>query len=297
MIRIALLLILFVFSLQAKEIFFSVDNTAYIWKKIQVTQLQDAFSTRKGINFTYASGEGDIAKQVKDIEGAIEKGVDLLIVSPVDAQVIASVVEKAYDSGIKIIFAIRSANTQKFHTYIHPDDKIIAQNAAKYILQTRKNPKIVMIQGRVGANTVTNRKEGFLQVIENAPDAQMAAIKVGNYKPDEALAVMDEIISQGVEFNAVYTHNDAMQEGVRIALETNNIDYNDVTLVGIDYISQAQEAIKQGKMDATFTYPTSVDVIVESAIALLEGKTVKKDIVVPSVLITKDNVDAIAPLF
>jgi ribose transport system substrate-binding protein len=297
MIRIALLLILFVFSLQAKEVFFSVDNTAYIWKKIQVTQLQDAFSTRKGINFTYASGEGDIAKQVKDIEGAIEKGVDLLIVSPVDAQVIASVVEKAYDSGIKIIFAIRSANTQKFHTYIHPDDKIIAQNAAKYILQTRKNPKIVMIQGRVGANTVTNRKEGFLQVIENAPDAQMAAIKVGNYKPDEALAVMDEIISQGVEFNAVYTHNDAMQEGVRIALETNNIDYNDVTLVGIDYISQAQEAIKQGKMDATFTYPTSVDVIVESAIALLEGKTVKKDIVVPSVLITKDNVDAIAPLF
>lgn len=297
MIRIALLLILFVFSLQAKEVFFSVDNTAYIWKKIQVTQLQDAFSTRKGINFTYASGEGDIAKQVKDIEGAIEKGVDLLIISPVDAQVIASVVEKAYDSGIKIIFAIRSANTQKFHTYIHPDDKIIAQNAAKYILQTRKNPKIIMIQGRVGANTVTNRKEGFLQVIENAPDAQMAAIKVGNYKPDEALAVMDEIISQGVEFNAVYTHNDAMQEGVRIALEANNIDYNDVTLVGIDYISQAQEAIKQGKMDATFTYPTSVDVIVESAIALLEGKTVKKDIVVPSVLITKDNVDAIAPLF
>jgi ribose transport system substrate-binding protein len=297
MIRIALLLVLFVFSLQAKEVFFSVDNTAYIWKKIQVTQLEQAFSAHTNINFSYASGEGDIAKQVRDIEGAVERGVDLLIVSPVDAQIIAGVVEKVYDKGIKIIFAIRAAHTQKFHTYIHPDDKIIAQNAAKYILQTVKNPKIVMIQGRVGANTVTNRKEGFLEVIENAPHAQMAAIKVGNYKPDEALAVMDEIISQGIEFNAVYTHNDAMHEGVRIALEANGIDYNDVTLVGIDYISQAQEAIQQGKMDATFTYPTSVDVIVQSAIALLEGKTVKKDIVVPSVLITKDNVDAVAPLF
>lgn len=298
MVRIALLVILLFHSLVfAKEVFFSVDNTSYIWKEIQVKQLQSEFAKHSEVNFSYASGEGNIAKQVSDLEKAIAKDVDLIIVSPVDAQIVAAVVEKAYAKGIKVIFATRKAQTQNFHSYIHPDDRLIAQEAAKYIIKSVKNPKVVMIQGRIGANTVTNRREGFKEVIDATPNAKITALKVGNYKPDEALKVMDEVIREGIKFNAVYTHNDAMQEGVRIALQKHGYDFDKVVLVGIDYIKAAQEAIKNGQMDATFTYPTSYKEIVQTALQLLDNKSVQKDIIVPSTLITKENINKVEPLF
>lgn len=298
MLRVLLLIILFLnVSSAANKVFFSVDNTSYIWKEIQVKQLQNEFAKHQHIKFSYASASGNIANQVHDIEDAIEKGVDVLIVSPVNAQVITEVIEKAYDKGIKVIFAIRAANTKKYHTYIHPDDNQIAQRAAKYILQTTKDPKVVMIQGRLGANTVKNRREGFVKIFNKHAHAKIVAMEVGNYKPDVALSIMDKLINEKVQFNAVYTHNDAMQEGVRIALKTNGYDLSKITLVGIDYIKEAQEAIEKGEMDATFTYPTSYEQIVKSTLLLLQDKTVDKDIVVPSTLITKDNIKKIEPLF
>ncbi|MGM0624177.1 MAG: substrate-binding domain-containing protein, partial [Campylobacterota bacterium] len=225
------------------------------------------------------------------------KGVDAIIVSPVDAAVVAPVIDKAYDKGIKIVFAIRAADTQKYHTYIHPDDRLIAQDAAKYIISRQEQPRVVMIQGKVGANTVTNRKEGFEEVFKRNSDAQIVEIAVGNYNPDEALAVMDQIIQSKIEFNAVYTHNDAMQEGVRIALAKNGIDFDAVTLVGIDYIKESQRAIQNGQMDATFTYPTAAKEIAFYTDALLRNKAVDKEIIVTSIRITKDNVDKVTPLF
>lgn len=298
MLRVFILLILLLYTAAAKqEVFFSVDNTSYIWKEIQVKQLQKEFLAYEDIAFSYANGEGNIAKQVSDLEKAIAKKVDAIIVSPIDTQLIAKVVDKAYDQGIKVIFAIRRANTHKYHSYIHPDDRLIAQAAAKYVLLKRSDAKIVMIQGRVGANTVRNRKKGFLEVIEQSYDAKVVAIEVGNYKPDEALKVMDKIIKKGIEFNVVYTHNDAMQEGVRIALKEHGFDLSKILLVGIDYIKDAKEAIKRQEMDATFTYPTSAKQIASTTVKLLNGKKAKKDIIVPSTLITKENIEKVEPLF
>ncbi|MGM0534018.1 MAG: substrate-binding domain-containing protein [Campylobacterota bacterium] len=298
MLRAALLLILlFSFSSGANKVVFCIDNTDYVWKRIQLQQLGDRFAQIKQIDFSYKNGKGDIAKQVDDIEKSLDQGADALIISPVNAAITAPVIEKAYDAGVKIIYAIRAADTDRFHTYIHPDDYQIAAEAARYILQQLKNPKAVMIQGRLGANTVKKRKEGFVHEFQKHGSAEITAVKTGNYTPDGALKAMDSIIEEGIEFNAVYTHNDAMQQGVRIALQKHGIDFKDVVLVGIDYIKEARDAIKAGQMDATFTYPTCADDIVQATSALLAGKEVKKDITVASQRITTENVDTIKPLF
>jgi ribose transport system substrate-binding protein len=294
-----LLLLIVTFSLlNAKTVVaFAQDNMGYIWKRIQINEIKKLFENDDNIEFIYKDGKAKIAKQISDIEYFTNQNVDILIVSPINADMVVPALENAYKKGIKIVFAIRNANTNHYTTYIHPSDKEIGQNAAKYIAKTVKNPRIVMLQGRAGANTVKMRRDGFLEEIAKYPNAVVVANKIANYKREQALTKMDEIIKEGIKFNAVYTHNDAMLDGVRVALKKNNIDLSKVVMVGIDYILEAQKAIAKNEQSATFTYPTCSIEIYNNIQKIIKGEKIEKDIIVPSQIITKDNYKEINPLF
>lgn len=294
-----LLLIFFTLFLFSKEfvVAFSQDNMGYIWKRIQISELQELFKDEKGMKFIYQDGESSIAKQISDIESFTKKRVDILIVSPAHAQAIVPALQKAYEKGIKIIFAIRNAQMQQYVSYIHPSDYAIGKEAALYIARKLKETRIVMLQGKQGANTVINRKQGFVDELSKHDNARIVADEVANYKREQALEKIEEIIKKGISFNAVYSHNDAMLDGVRVALKKNGIDLSTITLVGIDYILEAKRAISKGEQSATFTYPTCSNEIFQTVKKIFREEKVSKDIVIDSLLITQKNYKEIQPLF
>ena len=88
-----------------------------------------------------------------------------------------------------------------------------------------------------------------------------------------------------------------MAIGVRIALKKAGIPLKKKLIVGIDYISEAREAIQSGEQAASFLYPTCAKEAADAVIKILQGKSVQKIIQVKSEMITKDNVNKISPIF
>ena len=108
---------------------------------------------------------------------------------------------------------------------------------------------------------------------------------------------MDELLNEGVVFDAIYAQSDSMATGIRLALKKHGINPKSLPIVGIDYISEAREAIRSGEQDATFTYPTSGPEAEVYILKILKGEQTPKYVDIPSQMITRENVEQIAPVF
>lgn len=277
---------------------FSQDTLANDWRRAQALGFEQAFRRHPQVRFRYTDGRGNSAQQVQDIEDALEQGLDLLIVSARDADLTAPVVEKAKRQGVRVILASRRVSTEAYDTFIHGDNVGIGRQAARRIAQRLGGRGAVLVlQGVPTASTAIERTEGFMKELKRYPGLRVAALKPADYLRDKAIEAVEEVIAQGTHFDAIFSQSDSMAVGARAALKRAGLDPKKIPIVGVDYIQDARAAIRAGEQDASFIYPIFVRECVDAAMRLLAGRPVPRDIAARSVMVTRDNVDKVEPIF
>ena len=95
----------------------------------------------------------------------------------------------------------------------------------------------------------------------------------------------------GDDIDLVYAHNDPGAHGAYLAAQAAGRE-KQIKFVGIDALPQEGVAyVKQGILDATFQYPTGGAEAIQTALKILGGEKVEKEITLGSRLFTKENVD------
>jgi ribose transport system substrate-binding protein len=277
---------------------YAQDTMSNDWRAAQVRQLQQAFSKYPDIRFIYTDARGDATKQIKDIEDLAYQKVDVLITSPRDAILSTQAISRVYQSGIPVVLITRAIRSDHYTSLVAPNDRQIAKKAARYMADKMNHKgNILMLKGVPTATTAIARTEGFLDEISNYPGINVVAIRDANYLRADAIKAVESVISQGIQFDAIYAQSDSMASGARLALKKAGINTKELLIVGIDYISEAREAIRLGEQDASFLYPTSAQQTVETVVKILHGKQVNKRVEVDSLLITRENVNKVEPIF
>ena len=277
---------------------FAQDNMENAWRTQQVMKLKQELTKYPLIKFIYTDAKGQVGKAVKDIEGLMEMGVDLLVVSPQSPTLTNPIISQVHKSGIPVVLLTRNINSQDYTTFISPDDYAIGRLAAKEIAENLGGKgEVFALQGLPGASTVVRRMQGFEDQLKEYDDITISVNRAGNYLRADAIKVVAETIEQGLHFDAIFAHNDNMAVGARIAMRAFGIDPKDIPTVGIDYIDEARNAIKSGEQTVSFTYPTCAKEASVVIWDILQGKSVEKRIVVPSQKVTAENVDEVEPLF
>jgi ribose transport system substrate-binding protein len=277
---------------------FSQDNLANDWRLAQVEELQKRLSHDPNIRFIYTDARGSTAQQIQDIEDLIIRKVDILVASPRDSRAMVPVIEQARSKGIPVILLTRIIESDAFTTFIAPDDAAIARDAARYIAsQLKGQGSVVMLQGIPTASTAITRTASFLNELRHYPNIRVVATKSANYLRSNAIKAVEELIQEGISFDAIYAQSDSMASGARIALMKADINPADILTVGIDYIQEAREAIRNGEQSASFTYPTCANEAVDTILDIVNGRPVPKTIHVPSQQVTRDNVEQVEPIF
>ncbi|MDH5394158.1 MAG: substrate-binding domain-containing protein [Gammaproteobacteria bacterium] len=276
---------------------FPEDNMSNDWRAAQMKEIQQALKKHQNVRFLMADAAGSVARNILDIENMVSQGVQLLFLGPKTPQALTPVVAGLRKKGIKIVLLTRKLNSEDYDVYIGPDDFKIAYEAATF-LANRLHGKgtILMLSGIATTTTAIDRKKGFLAGLRNFAGIKVIT-KVANYSRSEAVMVVENQLNQNHTFDAIYAHNDAMASGARYALKQAGINPATKNIVGIDFLPEAREAILKGEQLASFTYPTCGKVGVEAALNLLKGNKVKRYITVPSVLVTKKNVNAISTVY
>jgi ribose transport system substrate-binding protein len=294
-----LMLLTGVVSAQDDEKFqcgFSQAHNGHPWRVNQTANVRDywAENLTDEMDMVFTDGRNRPDKQVADVEDLLARGVECLILTPVQAEPLTPIVEQAMADGVTVITLDREVNTP-VTLHIGADNKLIGRMAAQYIAETLLNGEgnIIEIQGTLGASATTDRHDDFVAELEaNYPNVQVVASQTADYERADALTYMEDMIQRfgPGEFTVVYAHNDEMALGAIEALKAAD-RLEGVFVVGIDGQNEAFDAIAAGEMTATITYPNGGAEGVEYANKIMSGEEVTSPLVLDSILVDPSNVE------
>ena len=136
------------------------------WRRQMFVAMQGELAFHPEIELLYKDAENSNEKQISDITQFIKQRVDLLIVSPNEADPITPIVEKAFQNGTPVIIIDRRTSSSMYNAYIGANNYEIGKLAGGYIAELLKGKgSIVEIWGRRGSSPAIDRHRGFAEVI------------------------------------------------------------------------------------------------------------------------------------
>lgn len=243
------------------------------------------------VELIITDGQNDSAKQVTDVESLIAQGIQVLMISPLTEDALTPVVADAMAAGIKVVTMDRKVNTD-VTVHVGALNKPIGEQAGKFLVEKLGGKgKVIELQGTGGASATVDRHEGFNEGIAGS-GLEVVASQNCDYLRENALKFMEDQLQRfgPGEIQAVYAHNDEMALGAVQALEAAG-RLGEVMVVGVDGQNTAYEAIKAGKMAATFTYPFVAPEGIEIAYKVAKGEAVEKEVILPGKQVDASNID------
>ncbi len=244
-----------------------------------------AAADAKGVELIVVDAGDDAAKQTNDVEDLVSKNVSVIIVNPVDSDAIAPEVNDALAKGIKVISVDRQVTGAKVDCQIASDNVAGAEMATEYLKKLVGNgAKVAELQGQTGASATIDRGQGFHNVADKS--LNVVASQTASFDRAKGLDVMTNILQSNGSIVGVFAHNDEMALGAVQAIESAG---KKIKVVGFDATDDALDAIKAGKMAATVAQqPDKMGATaIETAIKLIAGQEVEKNIPVEVKLITE----------
>lgn len=260
-----------------------------------IVQIKDGIEEKAeelGVEVLINDAQKSADKQLQQVDTFIAQGVDAIIVNPVETEASSPAVERAKEAGIPVI-NVNGVTTAEPDVFVGSRDEESAEIAIEYIAEQLNGAgNFVMMHGHPGQAAEIKRTDGAKEALKNHPDLKLIAEQTANWSRDEALTLMQNwLLAYDGQIDAVFAQNDEMGMGALQALE--NAGKTDITLISIDAIADALQAVKDGRLDAT-VFQNSVAQgggAVEAAFKLINGETVEKETYIPFELVTQENVD------
>jgi D-xylose transport system substrate-binding protein len=261
---------------------------------------------------SYQNADQDAAKQQTQAEAEIAKGVDVMVLDPVDGTAAGAIVTAAKAAGIPVISYDRLVLNAEPDLYISFDNEQVGKLQGEALAEKLKadgnaTGPIVKINGSPTDNNATLFKKGSNTALEAAGVEILVQYDTPDWSPDKAQTFMEQQVTKfGKDgFKGVYAANDGTGGGAIAAMKAAGIDVKTIPTTGQDAELAAIQRILAGeqfmtvykgiKEEAEAAAAAALDLANGTTPATATGSVNNGMIDVPSILltpvaVTKDNV-------
>lgn len=217
-----------------------------------------------GAEITVFDGQNDSAIQTTQVEDAIAKGYDAILLNPTNQDALVPAVEKANQAGIPVFSVDRDVKGGERVCYIGTSNVLAAEQGAVSFLGFLANAnkgvpwRIVILEGIPGASAAVEREEGFKKVINPLVDAglvEIVADQTAQFDRATGLNVMQNILATTTDIDGLICANDEMCLGALQALKGAGVPVgladNGIIIMGFDAVDDAVNAVKAGDFVGT----------------------------------------------
>jgi ribose transport system substrate-binding protein len=259
------------------------------WRVEMNAQIKAAADKHPGLKVIFKDAQNDTLRQRGHVEEFVSAGVDLLIISPKEAQPLTEPVAKAMDARIPVIVLDRRVLGDKYTSFIGADNQKIGRAAGEWIVKKLSGKgKVVELKGLMTSTPGQDRNAGFRQAIARSGLEVVFEADMKWLEPD-ARKEMESALSRFPKLDCVYAHNDPGAHGAYLAAKAAGRE-KEMCFVGIDALPQEGIAyVQQGILDATFQYPTGGAEAIDTALKILKGESVPKEITLGSRVFDKQT--------
>ena len=229
------------------------------WRTANTESIKQA-AKDAGIELKFSDAQQKQENQIKAIRSFIAQKVDVIGLSPVVETGWDTVLLEAKAAHIPVILtdrAVDSKDKSLYVTFMGSDFVEEGRKAGRWLLaheQGKQGPiNIVELQGTVGSAPAIDRKKGFEEIV--GPDSRFKIIRsqTGDFTRAKGKEVMEAFLkAEGKKINVLYAHNDDMAIGAIQAIEEAGLKPGvDITIISIDGVKGAFEAMIAGKLNVT----------------------------------------------
>ena len=288
-----------------------VQHASDAWYAISVPW-SASLNKRAGSEFTLYDSEGDLDKQLAQIEDVLVSGLDGLILIPMGTTETNPVCGKLAAAGIPIftwdntVYEAEGVMSRNVVAHCSPDMVDIGRNDGQYVLDywTAKGEKGIVFEvwGAPWHVVAKLRHQGFHEIVDPHPDIiEVIESAPGDWTNAFSLPAVEDAFTAHPEINTIFEHSDVYSEGVIGAMRVSNRlfsrdDPKHIFFVSIDAGVQAYGYIKDGYMDCSaevsnYKMPITTWKLLFTYVCLGQPVSEYRNAILPTHLMTPENIN------
>ena len=274
------------------------------WRTANTTSVQSA-AKDAGITLRFSDAQQKQENQIKALRSFIAQRVDVIAFSPVVETGWETVLREAKAAKIPVILTDRAVDVSDDSLYmslIGSDFVEEGRRAGRWLLENTKDSKgdinIVELQGTVGSAPANDRKKGFAEIIGADPRYKIIRSQTGDFTRAKGKEVMEAFLkADAKKINVLFAHNDDMAIGAIQAIEEAGLKPGtDITIISIDGVKGAFEAMIAGKLNVTVECSPLLGPQLMAAVKdVVAGKPIAKRIVTEEGVFPKETAAQVLP--
>lgn len=190
-----------------------------------------------GVELITADAAMDAGKQVTQLENMLTSGVDALLITPVDAKSLATVIQEAEAQGVPVICesnVVEGATTTVGIDSVEGGRKA-GEWLAEYATENNIDPKILVVNAPANEDC-RERVQGFKEALDESGIQYEIVQEVdGEGSKEKSLEVSADAITAHPEVNVIYGINDNATTGGMAAYKEAGLDESQLVAIGFGF--------------------------------------------------------------
>ena len=266
------------------------------WRQKMNEEMERELLLHPEMTMTRRIAHGSNMLQCAQIDSFISERVDLLIVSPNEAEEVKPAVTRAYKAGIPVIVADRRVTGDDWTAFIGGDNYRVGRLMADWLIgiqsAERQPVHVLEVTGTPGSTPALRRHNGMIGRLQDYhtlhPKSLMPEVAsvMGSWYKEDAYDEVSAYLDVNKHIEAIVAQNDLMAIGAAEAVrDSKGYGEGSVRIMGVDGIYVGLQAISDGVIECSATYPSCGDLVIATAAGILEGKPYIRDTVLETMMV------------
>jgi len=247
------------------------------------------------IQLIITDANGDAEKLTSDVDDVLAQKVDGIIISGAWLEAAPAALDAIKAAGVPVVMVDRKLKGGDYTSWVGPDNYLIGEQDGQYIVDRLGGQGLLaVLRGGPADNSIgLDRTNGMLSKVQQTSIQVETAPDFGGWSSDGGFTLMEDMLARFDKIDAVFCENDSMCLGAQKAIADAGRS-DEMFLVGVDGEKAALVNIMTEGSNYAATGLNNSDQIGRAAfhrlMAILLGATPPHDTVLPSPVITIDNV-------
>jgi signal transduction histidine kinase/AraC-like DNA-binding protein len=263
------------------------------WRKTMLEGMKRELSFHPSITLIYRQADANTEKQISQVRELLQQKIDLLIISPNEAEPLTPVVEEAFNKGIPVIVVDRKISTPLYTAYVGGDNYEVGKTAGQYASHLLNGKgKIIEVTGLPKSSPAIERSNGFSDALKNYPSIRIVKQVNGQWLKQTAESEFSKIANQYPDVDLIFAHNDMMASGIYEVHKNKGITPIP-KIIGVDGLpgnGAGMQFVANKLITATLLYPTGGQEAIRTALQILNKEDFKRDNILQTTVIDSTNV-------
>jgi ribose transport system substrate-binding protein len=282
---------------------FSNGFSGNVWRAMMLHSVKNEAAKYPNVEFIVVDGQGDISKQVNDIQSLIAMDVDGIMLIPNSPQAVEPVLIEARERGIKVCnFNLPLENEDAYDIYVGTDMVNKGYRVVSWLVEELDGRGKVVALGGIPGNSGTAQWMKGAEKALDGTDIEILAYRDAYWQEDKAKIIMADLINAYGQIDGILADGGGPAAGALKALldagrplvPSTGDDYNGLYKLYMKYKDE-YPAFDIG----TISEPTwQSREAFKALVKLLQGEPMDEWVVVKPDLITGEDVgDYVKPDF